>query len=74
MQKIQKGVEDSFISEYEIAAQNILSYIKHSRDIDLKNKMRELFTDLLITGTCYYRVKHKSSFFIYQKSERQEEL
>ena len=57
MQKIQKGVEDSFISEYEIAAQNILSYIKHSRDIDLKNKMRELFTDLLITGTCYYRVK-----------------
>ena len=57
MQKIQKSVEDSFISEYEIAAQNILSYIKHSRDIDLKNKMRELFTDLLITGTCYYRVK-----------------
>lgn len=57
MQKIQKNIEDSFVSEYEIAAQNILSYIKHSRDIDLKNKMRELFTDLLITGTCYYRVK-----------------
>ena len=57
MQKIQQNVEKNFISEYEIAAQNILSYIKHSRDIDLKNKMRELFTDLLITGTCYYRVK-----------------
>jgi hypothetical protein len=57
MQRIQKDVERNFISEYEIAAQNILSYIKNSRDIDLKNKMRELFTDLLITGTCYYRVK-----------------
>lgn len=57
MQKIQENVEKNFISEYELAAQNILSYIKHSRDIDLKNKMRELFTDLLITGTCYYRVK-----------------
>lgn len=57
LQKIQQDVEKNFISEYEIAAQNILAYIKNSRDIDLKNKMRELFTDLLITGTCYYRVK-----------------
>ena len=57
MQRIQRDVERNFVSEYEIAAQNILSYIKNSRDIDLKNKMRELFTDLLITGTCYYRVK-----------------
>lgn len=57
MQKIQENVEKNFVSEYELAAQNILSYIKHSRDIDLKNKMRELFTDLLITGTCYYRVR-----------------
>lgn len=57
MKQIQQNIEDTFVSEYEIAAQNILSYIKHSRDIDLKNKMRELFTDLLITGTCYYRVK-----------------
>lgn len=57
MQKIKENVEKNFTSEYELAAQNILSYVKHSRDIDLKNKMRELFTDLLITGTCYYRVK-----------------
>ena len=61
MQKIKENVEKNFVSEYELAAQNILSYIKHSRDIDLKNKMRELFTDLLITGTCYYRVKPSGS-------------
>lgn len=55
--KLKKNVDKSFHSEYEIAAQNILNYIKYSRDLDLKNKMRELFTDLLITGICYYRTK-----------------
>ena len=57
MQRIKENVEKDFTSEYELAAQNILTFIKNSRDIDLKNKMRELFTDLLITGTCYYRVR-----------------
>lgn len=55
MQKIKVDIEESFVSNYEIAAQNILSYIKNSRDIDLKNKMRELYTDLLIGGMCYFR-------------------
>ena len=59
MQRIKQDVENSFISDYEIAAQNILDYIKHSRDIDLKNKAKELFTDLLIGGICYYRVRPK---------------
>ena len=55
--RLKKEVSDNYVSEYEIAAQNILNYIKNSRDIDLKNKMRELLTDLLITGVCYYRVR-----------------
>lgn len=59
MQRIKNDVENSFVSDYEIAAQNILEYIKHSRDIDLKNKAKELFTDLLIGGICYYRTKPK---------------
>lgn len=59
MQKIQNDIEQSYISDYEIAAQNILSYIKNSRDLDLKNKMRELFTDILVAGICYYRVRPK---------------
>ena len=61
MQKIKTNVETDFVSNYEIAAQNILNYIKHSRDIDLKNKMRELFTDILIGGVCYYRTKPSGS-------------
>ena len=59
MQRIQNEIENTFVSDYEIAAQNILAYIKNSRNIDLKNKMRELFTDLLIGGICYYRTKPK---------------
>lgn len=61
LQKIKTDIETDFVSNYEIAAQNILSYIKHSRDIDLKNKMRELFTDILIAGVCYYRTKPSGS-------------
>lgn len=60
LERIKKSTATSYISEYEKAAQNILNYIKHSRDIDLKNKMRELFTDLMIGGTCYYRTKPNS--------------
>lgn len=59
MQKIQNDIEQSYISDYEIAAQNILAYIRNSRDLDLKNKMRELFTDILVAGICYYRVRPK---------------
>jgi hypothetical protein len=59
MQKIKSEIENTYVSDYEIAAQNILAYIKDSRNINLKNKMRELFTDLLIGGICYYRTKPK---------------
>lgn len=61
IQKIKEDLEESFVSNYELAAQNILNYIKNSRDLDMKNKMRELFTDLLITGICYYRVRPSGS-------------
>lgn len=59
MQRIKNDIDNSFISDYEIAAQNILEYIKHSRTIDIKNKAKELFTDLLIGGICYYRTRKK---------------
>ena len=57
LERIKNEVENSFESDYEIAAQNILEYIKHNRELDLRNKLRELLTDLLIGGCCYYRVK-----------------
>lgn len=57
LERIKKDTEKGYVSEYELAAQNILNYIKHSRDIDLKNKMREILTDMLIGGMCYYRTR-----------------
>lgn len=57
IKRVQEAIDQSFVSEYEIAAQNILEYIRQSRNIDLKRKMHELLTDLLVSGTCYYRVK-----------------
>lgn len=57
LNKISNDINDSFVSQYEIAAQNILDYLKQSKNIDLENKMQSLLTDLCITGTCYYRVR-----------------
>ncbi len=61
LNKIRNNINDSFVSKYEIAAQNILDYLKQSKNIDLANKMQSLLTDLCITGTCYYRVRASNS-------------
>lgn len=61
LNKISNDINDSFVSQYEIAAQNILDYLKQSKNIDLENKMQSLLTDLCITGTCYYRVRPSNS-------------
>lgn len=61
LNKIKNNINDSFVSQYEIAAQNILQYLKQSKNIDLENKMNSLLTDLCITGTCYYRVRPSNS-------------
>lgn len=55
LNKLKENIEESFVSEYEIAAQNILENFRQSRNIDMKRKMEELYRDLLITGTGYYR-------------------
>lgn len=55
--KIRENIAESFVSEYEIASQNMLIYFKQSRNIDLDNKMQSLMTDLCVSGTCYYRVR-----------------
>lgn len=61
LQKIKDDIDESFVSEYEIAAQNILDYIKQSRNIDIETKMQELLTDLLVSGTAYFRTRPTSS-------------
>lgn len=57
LENIVNDINNTFESEYEIAAQNVIEYIMQSRDTDIMNVLRELLLDLLITGYAFYRVK-----------------
>lgn len=57
IQKLIEDLNDSFVSQYEIAAQDVIEYLMQSRDTDITTKLRYLITDLLVTGYTYYRVK-----------------
>lgn len=61
LDKIIQEIDQSFISQYEIAAQNIIQYVMQSRETDLLTKLRQLLTDLLITGYTFFRVKSSHS-------------
>ena len=54
--KLVSNIGESFTSQYEETAQNVIQYIIQSRQTDLSNKLKQLFLDLLVTGYCYYRV------------------
>lgn len=60
LNKLVEDINNNFVSEYEVAAQNVIEYIMQSRTTDMHNKLRELFLDILISGWCFYKV-HKSS-------------
>ena len=57
LKSIVDDINNSFVSEYEIAAQNVIQYIIQSRDTDLVNVLRDLLFDLLVTGYAFYKVK-----------------
>lgn len=57
LQDLIRNVNDNFVSEYEIASQNVLDYILQARPIDIYNKRKELMSDFLISGTCFYRAE-----------------
>ena len=61
LDKIIQDIDQSFVSQYEEAAQYIIQYLMQSRDTDLITKLRQLLTDLLITGYTFFRVIPSSS-------------
>lgn len=56
-----KDLELNFVSQYEMAAQNVVKYILQSRQTDFHRKAWDLFKDLLVTGYTFYRVKPSPS-------------
>ena len=61
LDRLIEDINENFISEYEIAGQNVVEYIIQSRNIDLVTKLKQLFIDLLVSGYTYYRVLPSSS-------------
>ena len=57
LKRIVEDINNNFISEYEISAQNVIEYVMQSRDTDMITVLRDLLLDLLITGYTFYRVE-----------------
>ena len=59
--KLKDEIARNFVSEFEIAAQNVLQHLIQSKSIDIYNKLKTLLLDILIAGQCYYKVsvRHK---------------
>jgi hypothetical protein len=53
---IQSTLNRNFISEFEIAAQNIVDHSIQSAQIDFINKRKLILIDLLVTGMCYFKI------------------
>jgi hypothetical protein len=53
--KLKEITERDFISEFEIAAQNMIEFFLQSKEIDLNTKREYLFKDILIGGQAFYR-------------------
>ena len=56
LDRLIEDINENFISQYEIAGQNVVEYIIQSRNTDLVTKLKQLFIDLLVTGYNFYRV------------------
>lgn len=57
LQDLVEEIDTSFISEYEIAAQNVVDYIMQSKTTDFSSKLRTLVFDTFVTGCPYYKVE-----------------
>jgi hypothetical protein len=56
LRKITSKYTTNYISDFEIAAQDILRFFENDIRIDLKQKLKQLALDLLICGEAYWRV------------------
>lgn len=55
--KLKDEISRTFVSEFEIAAQNVLQHLIQSKSVDMYHKLKTLFLDILIAGQCFYKVK-----------------
>jgi len=56
LEDLIESLDRNFISEYEVAGQNIINWAMQARVIDFMNQRKILLTDLLAIGMAYYKV------------------
>lgn len=61
LNKLVEDLNENFVSEYEIASQNVIEYLMQSRHTDIINKLRHLILDLLVSGYTFYKCKPSSN-------------
>ena len=61
LKDVEDWIDNNFISNYEMAAQNVVDYCLQARHIDFKNKLKQLLSDLFIAGETYYIVEPTSA-------------
>ena len=61
LKDFKADLEETFVSSYEIASQNVLDWTLQDREIDFVNKRKIYLTDLLVTGSGYTRVIESDS-------------
>lgn len=61
LDRLTEDINENFISQYEIAGQNVVEYIIQSRDTDLITNLKQLYIDLLVTGYTFFRVRPSDS-------------
>jgi hypothetical protein len=56
LKRITSKYTTNYISDFEVAATDILKFFENDITIDLKQKLKQLALDLLVTGEAYWRV------------------
>lgn len=57
IQELTDNINRSYVSEYEMAASDVVQWLIQNRSIDIYNRRRQLIMDMLVSGQCYYRAK-----------------
>jgi hypothetical protein len=55
LDKVKEDLDNKFISTFEQAGQILIEVFQQEPTIDLKQKLKQYFLDLLVTGEAYYR-------------------
>ncbi len=60
LKKINKKYQETYVDDFVAAAINVLRFFEANFHADVRQKLKLMLLDLLVTGECYYRVYIKA--------------